>query len=110
MRTQRAIVVAAVLALVGAAPASAVTGGFGVAKALQRAPAPLFVPADPVSKGRKDSCEASSTRAAKTQSEKTAKGLDRTFAPVACEQPPRSQVLTPETLKQAAHAAFAALR
>jgi hypothetical protein len=110
MRTQRAIVVAAVVSLVGAAPASAVTGGFGVAEALQRAPAPLFAAAVPESKGKKDSCEASNTRAAKTQKAKTVKGLDRTFAPVACEQPPRSQVLTPETLKQAAQAAFAALR
>jgi hypothetical protein len=110
MRTQGVMLIAAALFLVGAAPASAVTGGFGIAEALKRGPAPLLVTAQADSKGKKDSCEASSRGAAETQKAKVAKALDRKFAPVACEQPPRTQVMTPETLKEAAKAVFAVLR
>lgn len=82
-----------------------------MAKSLRMGPAPLFMTAQQAAKGKRDSCEASGVEvpgAAKASG--AVKKFDRKFAPVACEQPPRTQFVTPETLKQATAAAFASLR
>jgi hypothetical protein len=108
MRTLGATFFAAVLVLVTSAPASALTGGFGVAKALQLGGMPLVVAAK---KGetRRSSCEADSPSAKRTAKAGLADQVGREIAPVACEQPPRSQVLTADAFKQATAAALAVL-
>ena len=107
MRTQGATLVAAALVLIGAAPASAVTGGFGVAKALQAGPLPIFVaPTKRVDKVT--ACHSSGPKSQTTaKSVGVAEQLTRKFGPVACEQPPRGQL--PDTLKHAVAAAMAVL-
>ena len=65
MRTHSAMVVAAALLLVGAAPASAVTGGFGVAKALRGLPLPISVAQAPATRSTRF-CEATGGRTSKT--------------------------------------------
>lgn len=108
MRTLSAMLVAAALLLVGAAPASAVTGGFGVSKALRGAPLPISF--ETASGKRKHTwCEATGARTSKVPQSKAMSKVEKQFVPVACEQPPRSQVLTSDALKQAAAAAFAVL-
>jgi hypothetical protein len=108
MRTLSAMLAVAALLMAGAAPASAVTGGFGVSKALRGAPLPISF-ARASGKSKHTFCEATGARASKLQHSKTMATLEKQFAPVACEQPPRSQLLTPDALKQAATAALAVL-
>ncbi len=109
MRTQGATVVAAALVLFGAAPAFAVTGGFGVAKALQGGPLPILVA--PTKRGdRLTACHSSGPKSQGTgKSAGLAEQLARKAAPVACEQAPRGQVLPPDALKHATAAAMAVI-
>ena len=96
-----AMLVATALLLVGAAPASAVTGGFGVAKSLRGLPAPITF-AQASSKARKHSiCETSGAGAGKSKQSSLMYEFSKQFKPVACEQPPRSNVLTQDQLKAA---------
>jgi hypothetical protein len=108
MRTLSAMLVAAALLLVGAAPASAVTGGFGLSKALRGAPLPVSF-ARATGKSKHTFCEATGARTSKLTQSKTTAKLEKQFVPVACEQPPRSQLLTSDALQKAVSAALAVL-
>jgi len=104
-----AMLVATALLLVGAAPASAVTGGFGVAKSLRGLPAPITF-AQASSKAKKHQiCEATGSGAVKSKQSSLMNELEKRFTPVACEQPPRSTGLTQDQLKAAQAAALAVL-
>ncbi len=111
MRASGATLVAVVLALVSAGPAAALTGGFGVAEAVHGAPLPIL-PKGAAKKGEGNlaSCHASELRlhgAAGTPS--VGEQIGKKAAPVACEQPPRSQLVSPEDLRHAVAAALAVL-
>ena len=109
MRTQGATVVAAALVLIGAAPAAAVTGGFGVARALQAGPLPVIVA--PTKRGdRVTACHSSGPKSQGTaKSAGLAEQLARKAAPVACEQAPRGQIVPSNALKHATAAAMAVI-
>ena len=109
MRTHGAILLAAALSLVAAAPASAVTGGFGIADGLRGKPAPLLAASEVGKKGksRRSSCEAGTVPS--TKSSALARELGREIAPVACEQPPRSEVIPPDALDRARAAMLAVI-
>jgi hypothetical protein len=109
MRRLSAMLAAAALLLVGAAPASAVTGGFGIAKSLRGLPLPVSFPKAAKGKGKDAACAASSSRSSKTQQSKAVSELAKQFLPVACEQPPRSEAVASEALKHATAAALAVL-
>ena len=109
MRTLSVMLVAAALLLVGAAPASAVTGGFGIAQALKGSALPISF-AQATGKSKHIACEASGARSSKVaQQSKVMTQIQKQFMPVACERPPRSQVLTQDALKQATAAALAVI-
>ena len=109
MRTQGAMLVAAALFLVAAAPASAVTGGFGVASAVHSGGAP--------GRGRNedDEPQAGLVRGRQLASTRRRRRsgaygkLGQLNQPVACEQPPRSEFISPHALKQATAAAISVL-
>ncbi len=108
---RRAMLAAAALVLVGAAPASAVTGGYGVSAALRLGPAPLAIQLQPAnSRSKHQVCEA--TEVVSKKAEKaypTLKKMPRLFAPVACEEPPRSWVNMPNAFRHSTAAAFGAV-
>jgi hypothetical protein len=109
MRTQGATFVAAALVLIGAAPASAVTGGFGLAKAVHAGPLPILSAPDTRS-GKLTSCHASGPQSRRAGKSSTLiDKIGKKAAPVACEQPPRSQFLSPDALRHATAAALAVL-
>jgi hypothetical protein len=83
MRTLATTVTAALL-LVGAAPALAVTGGYGIARSLKTKPLPITI--QQTSKHTFSVCDLSDTSSTKNKR----KPLPKRFSPVACEQPPRS--------------------
>jgi hypothetical protein len=94
------------LALTLSAPAAALTG-WGVASALRTAK-PVTISAARAKGSGTQTCQVQ-RRDRKAKSPKLAVvGDARSYAVVACEQPPRSQVITP-TLKQATASALAAL-
>jgi hypothetical protein len=103
MRTLGATVVVAALGVIGAAPAS---GGFGFAEALRTAPQAIAVAGNAKSERTKISCQAGDLRA-HGSSKPIALGekLSRKWLPVACEQPPRSQMIS-DALKHASAAAL----
>ena len=104
MRTLGATAVVAALAIVGAAPASAVTGGFGLREALQSSP--RLITTAGKSERTKTSCQAGDLRARGSASPiALGEKLSRKWLPVACEQPPRSQVVS-DALKHASAAAL----
>ena len=107
MRTQGATFVAAALVLVAAAPASAVTGGFGVAEAVQARPLPILAKSAQARKIVGCHTNGQISRGARTV-ETTAERLGRKAVPVACEQPPRSE-LPPDVYKQVAAAVLSVL-
>jgi hypothetical protein len=109
MRRLSAMLVATALLFVGAAPASAVTGGYGVAKSLRGLPLAVSLPKAKDGKAKDAACAASSSRSSKTQQSKAMSHLTKQFLPVACEQPPRSEAITSEALKHATAAALAIL-
>jgi hypothetical protein len=101
-----ATLVAAAALLVCAAPAAAVTGGFGIAKALKTKPLPVEFQG--MKKNRHSVCEVADSGVKKRTRSGSTQTFPRLFAPVACEQPPRS---TPnmDGLKHATAAALAVL-
>ena len=99
MRNQGAMLVVA-LFLISAAPASAVTGGFGVAKALRSAPGALTMTAQQSAKAKHSICETSEPASSQKRNH-TNKRLPSLFFPVACEQPPRTRVITNDPLGHA---------
>ncbi len=106
---QGATFVAAALVLVGAAPASAVTGGFGVAKAIQSGPLPILT-APSTGADKVTACHSSGPRSKGTaKSAGLAEQIGRKAAPVACEQAPRGQFLPPDALKHATAAALSVI-
>jgi hypothetical protein len=110
MRKQGVTIIAAILVLVTASPASAVTGGFGVAKALRGSALP--VPGAAVKRGERtpSACHADIASSGGWVKKTGAAGdFARKFAPVACEQPPRSQFLSPDALKHATAAALSVI-
>jgi hypothetical protein len=109
MRRLSVMLVAAALLLVGAAPASAVTGGYGVAKSLRGLPLPVSFPKAKNAKSKDAACAASSSRSSKTQQSKAMSHLTKQFLPVACEQPPRSEAIVGEVLRHAIVSALAVL-
>jgi len=98
-----------VLLLVGAAPASSVTGGYGVAESLRGLPLPVSFPKAKSGKGKDAACAANSSRSKKTQQSKAIDQLAKQFLPVACEQPPRSEAKMNDALRHATAAALAIL-
>jgi len=94
-------------AVVGAAPALAVTGGFGIGKALTTRPLPISFGQAAGAK-KHPVCEAGSKNDSKRKSNVAAE-LEKRFTPVACEQPPRSEPATNDALKHATAAALAIL-
>jgi hypothetical protein len=87
---------AALLGLAVAAPAGAVTGGFGASAALHQ--------------GKVLTISAAAARPQHSCQENRAGGrVGRKFAPVACEQPPRSTPLPPDALAKAVAGALAAI-
>jgi hypothetical protein len=111
MRASGATLVAVVLGLVAAAPAAAVTGGFGVAEALHGAPLPvLSMGTTKRGEGKLASCHASELGVRGSAAPAgIAEKIGKKAAPVACEQPPRSELLPPDALKHAVAAALAVL-
>jgi hypothetical protein len=111
MRTYGAMLAAAVLPLAVAAPASAFTGGFGIEKALRPTAAPVAIVAKTggSSSPHRASCESDSSRGGAAKRTGVTKNVGREVTPVACEQPPRSQAVTADALKNATAAALAAL-
>ncbi|HEY7537666.1 MAG TPA: hypothetical protein VH721_06740 [Gaiellaceae bacterium] len=94
-----------------ASPAGALTGGFGVAEALQGVPLPVLS-AGTVKRqqGHLASCHASELGVrGSAASAGLGEKLGKKVAPVACEQPPRSQLVSPDALKHAVAAALAVL-
>jgi hypothetical protein len=108
MRLKHAMLVTAALSLVGAAPASAIGGG-GAVEALRGKAMPISA-SKTRNSGKHTVCEASGSRTSKTvKALRLASKLEKQFVPVACEQPPRSLVLTADALRQATAAANNAL-
>jgi hypothetical protein len=105
MRTQAATFVVAALVLVGAAPAVAVTGGFGVENALEGAPLSV-VAVTAAHTERYTACHSSGPKAKSTG---LAGQIQRKAAPVACEQAPRGQFLPPNALSKATAAALSVI-
>jgi len=101
----RAVLAAAVAALAVAAPAAAVTIPKNVSGAI-RAASPVAVAAATKS-GKLHSCQAGDRRA--RTAETTAGQTERKAAVVACEQPPRSNLLTPDSVAKATAAALSVI-
>ena len=94
----RVALATALAALAAAAPAAAVTGGFGVSTALHASPFGLA--ATGAGYNKTHSCQAGD------RSAKTRRATGGKFGVVACEQPPRSQLVTPDQIAKATAAAL----
>src|SRR5262249_41287050 len=103
--TMRAVLAAAVAALAVAAPAAAVTVPKSVSSAL-RVPSPVAV-AEAAKSDKLHSCQAGDRRP--RTAETSAGQTERKAAVVACEQPPRSNLLTPDSVAKATAAALSVL-
>ena len=101
----RAVLAAAVAALAVAAPATAVTIPKSVSGAL-RVSSPVAV-AQAAKSDKLHSCQAGDRRA--RTAETTAGQTERKAAVVACEQPPRSNLLTPDSVAKATAAALSVI-
>ena len=86
--------------LVTAAPAAAVPGGYGVSAALHASPFGLTAAGARYDKSH--TCQ-SGDRSART------KTVGRKTAVVACEQPPRSTLITPDSVAKATAAALSVI-
>ena len=101
----RAVLATAVAALAVAAPAAAISVPKSVTSALHVS-SPVAVAA--ATKGDKlHSCQAGDRRA--RTGETTAGQTERKAAVVACEQPPRSNLLTPDSVAKATAAALSVI-
>lgn len=98
----RTFAAACVAALLGAAPAAAVSGKLAIAK-LGR-PIQLTTLAT-AGKDKSQTCQAGKSKRTKTG----LIGTKQRFAVVACEQPPRSEFVTPSAVAKATAAALATL-
>jgi hypothetical protein len=96
------------LALVGAGPAAAVTG-LGVSEAVHSSSLPVQAFTKSKKDGKLASCHAAELGARATGSAGFAKKVGNKAAPVACEQPPRSELPLSNALKHATAAAMAVL-
>jgi hypothetical protein len=103
----RHAVAVALLALVTAAPAAAVTGGYGIGAKLRVTPVALAQGAAPAA-DKSRSCQAATRRSAPS-TRTGVLGNTRRPAVVACEQPPRSNLLTPDAVAKATAAALSVL-
>ena len=106
MPISRIVLLAAAAALAGAAPAGAVTG-FGLAGPLFR-DGPVLTSKTGSNGERTHTCQAGSGKGNSTAKSRLI-GDGRKPAVVACEQPPKSELLTSGQLKQAAANAVAAI-
>jgi hypothetical protein len=103
----RAVLAAAVAALAVAAPAGAITIPKSVAGNLRVSPA-VSIAFDQAAKSDKlHSCQAGDRRA--RTAETSAAQTERKAAVVACEQPPRSNLLTPDSVAKATAAALSVI-
>jgi hypothetical protein len=102
----RAVLAAAVTALAVAAPASALTIPRSVAASL-RISAPSLAAVTKAKTDKIRSCEVGDRRA--HTSTTGAAQTERKAAAVACEQPPKSTPLTPDSVAKATAAALASL-
>jgi antitoxin component of MazEF toxin-antitoxin module len=103
----RAVLATVVAALAVAAPAAAITIPKNVAGKLRVSPA-VAVAFDQVTKSDKlHSCQAGDRRA--RTAETSAAQTERKAAVVACEQPPRSNLLTPDSVAKATAAALSVI-
>jgi hypothetical protein len=109
VRASAVTIVTAAAVLLAAAPAGAVTGGFGVGKTLRANPILIASPATAAVKHRPASCDARDLRTRNGKKTSSGEHVTKQMAPVACEQPPRSQFISPEDLKHAVSAALAVL-
>jgi hypothetical protein len=111
MRTKAAMLGSAALLLAVAPPAAAVTGGFGVAKALRPGAAPTILVIPQLgTKDKRDSCESSGVKVPGTaKASTTGQSFDRRFAPVACEQPTIPNIRAADALKHATQHALTVL-
>jgi hypothetical protein len=101
----RAVLATAVAALAVAAPAAAVNIPKSVSSALH-----VSSPAAPAAATKSDklhSCQAGDRRA--RTAETSAAQTERKAAVVACEQPPKSNLLTPDSVAKATAAALSVL-
>jgi hypothetical protein len=101
----RAVLAAAVAALAAAAPAAAVTVPKSVSGALRVSPAATIAAA--TKSDKLHSCQAGDRRA--RTAETSAVQTERKAAVVACEQPPRSNLLTPDSVAKATAAALSVI-
>jgi antitoxin component of MazEF toxin-antitoxin module len=101
----RAVLATAVAALAVAAPAAAVTIPKSVSGALHVS-SPVAI-AQAVKSDKLHSCQAGDRRA--RTAETTAGQTERKAAVVACEQPPRSNLLTPDSVAKATAAALSVI-
>jgi hypothetical protein len=99
----RLVAATAFLALVIASPAAAITGGKGVYAALHTGTLAVTVAGKD---GKLHSCQAGDKRATGTS---PAGQTERKAAVVACEQPPRSNLLSPNDVAKATAAALSVL-
>ena len=97
------VVAAAVLALAFAAPAGAITGGGGLWATLHTG---TLAATSSVKDGKLHSCQAGDKRSTGTS---PAGQTEKKAAVVACEQPPRSNLLTPNDVAKATAAALSVL-
>jgi hypothetical protein len=102
----RVVLAAAAAALVGAAPAAALTVPKSVAASL-RVSAPSLAAVTNAKTDKIRSCEVGDRRAHSSTS--GAAQTERKAAAVACEQPPKSTPLTPDSVAKATAAALASL-
>jgi hypothetical protein len=107
MRTAVVTIVTVFALLLTATPAGAVTGGFGVGEAL-RVGTILLGPSVTVKKHRPSTCDARDLQARRTAKTKFGQ-VTKQMAPVACEQPPRSELISPQDLRHAVTAALSVL-
>ena len=109
MRFAHAAGLAAVaVALAAASPAAALNGGGGISEALHRGPGALVVTAAALEQDRNHSCQAEDRKSHSTT--KPSRAADpRNPTVVACEQPPKSNLLTPDSIAKATAAALATL-
>jgi hypothetical protein len=109
MRFAHAAPLAAVAAaLAAASPAAAVNGGGGISKALHHGSGALVVTAAALDQDRNHSCQAEDRKSHAT-SKATRAADPRNPTVVACEQPPKSNLLTPDSIAKATAAALATL-
>ena len=106
MRLARASLGATAALLVAAAPAAALTGG-GISSALHSGRAVTISVTG--SRGSSNQTCQAEKRGRTSNTTPALLGNARKIAVVACEQPPRSEIVTPSMLKQATASALATL-